>query len=581
MSDAATTVRLDDADDAQRELRARRWQQPVLEAFQIVTETLVWFVVVGVLATSAERTFIEDLLDATLQLTTTEIGTQREAAESAATMLEAARGGVQAGPPYVVFALAALGGFLLVRVLSRARITGAFSGLVIVIASILSLNVLLHFALAGDIAFWDSSGLANFVDQPGRYFSGSFDVEGFVADPQLLGAHGAALTATAVGVFGCWLRFMYIGRGTVSLNTVLRSFTFGFLAMIGAVVIARLEGIESTTIAAIPYFVLGVMTMAAAQAARATFGVEGVRKTTPWVVSMVVTGFTLLTVGSVLGLLALLDVQSVLATVGSVLGAILEVLLLIILTPIFWIVEPILRFLLPEGIGGLFDGLQGGPLADQEAEEMVQEDDPLFSIPGWFRPLVQLIGLVALLVAFYVIARRIVRRRGDDGGEYEEDREHMDGTPTGVGSLLRSLLRRGRAPSDKRAWLQRHAIYRLFARAEYDSTERGMRRLDGETPIEFATLASRSFDEPLFERIGAEFDRARYGRHFPDDDELRPLADALLAWETANPATEETRNRLQGAAVLSEAEDFQFHLNMARRAVRRPENPDPTQRAQF
>jgi hypothetical protein len=559
---------------ASPDLGARRWQQPVLEAFQMVTESLVWFVVIGVMATSAEKTFLEDLFDRTELLKGTEIGSQREAAESASMLITDALDGVSAGPSYPVFLLAAIGGFLLVRLLGRARITGAFSGLVIVIVSILALNLLMHIALAGDIAFWDSAGLARFLDQPGSYFSGSFDVEGFVADPRLLNAHGAALTASAVGVFGCWVRFMWLGRNAVGINNVLRSFTFGFGLMVVAIVFARLEGIEGITVAAIPYFVLGVLTMAAAQAARATFGVEGVRKTTPWVVSMVATGVTLLAVGSVLGLLALLDVESLLQSAGGVFGAIIEFLLLIILTPIFWIVEPILRLFFPEGLGGLFN-IENAIFGDPDGEEvMPEEEDPLFSIPSWFRPLMQFIGLSALLLIFFVVARRIVRRSGDDGGEYEELRERMDGAPTGVGSLLRNLLRRGGGSRGGREWLELHAIYRLFARAEYDTTERGLARFEGETPVEFTALASRQFDEPLFAQIGDEFDRARYGRHYADDDELRPLAEALQAWETANPPTEEMRNRFRGATQLDEADDFRFRLDMARRRARGLDGPD-------
>jgi hypothetical protein len=575
MSAAAATST---ADRARGELGARRWQQPVLEAFQMVTESLVWFVVVGVMATSAEKTFLEDLFERTELLKSTEIGSQREAAETASALVLDALDGVSAGPPYPVFLLAAIGGFLLVRLLARARITGAFSGLVIVIVTILALNVLLHLALAGDIAFWDSGGLARFLDHPGRYFAGSFDVEAFVADPELPASHGAALTASAVGVFGCWTRFMWLGRNSVGISNVLRSFTVGFALMIVAIVFARLEGIGSITVAAIPYFVLGVLTMAAAQAARATFGVEGVRKTTPWVISMVVTGVTLLAVGSLLGLLALLDAKSLLQVAGGIIGAIVEFLLLLILTPIFWIVEPILRFFFPDGLGGLFDienAVFGEPGDD---EVMPEENDPIFTIPSWFRPLMQFVGLSALLLVFFIAARRIVRRRGDDSGEYEELRERMDGAPKGVGSLLRNLLGRGGGRTRDREWLERHAIYRLFARAEYDTTERGLARFEGETPVEFTSLASRQFDEPLFARIGEEFDRARYGRHYADDDELRPLAEALQAWETANPPTEEMRNRFRGATPLGEAEDFRFRLDMARRRARGLDGPDTDER---
>jgi hypothetical protein len=579
MSQVASTVSTNADNRAERELGARRWQQPTLEAFHLLTETLVWFVAIGVLASSAERTFVKDLTLRVEGLKGSEIGSQREAAERALVILEGSVDSILTGPSYLLFVLAALGGLLLVRTLGRARITGAFSGLVIVIASLLGLNLLLHLGLGGDLRFWDNSGLVRFIDQPGRYFSGSFDIEGFVANPTLGGVHGSALTVGALGLIACWMRFMYVGRSPVTIGAVLRSFTIGFAVMLVAIVFARLEGIGSITLAAIPYFVLGVMTMAAAQAARATFGVEGVRKTTPWVVSMAVTGVTLLAVGSLLGLLALLDARSVLQVVGDVLGQVIGVLLLIILTPIFWVVEPILRWLVPDGLANLFPEIVQDDQTLGDAEEIAEENEPLFGIPSWFRPLMQLLGIGLLFTIFFLLARRIVRRRDDEDGEFDEVHERMDGEGAGVGSLLRNLLGRGGAKRDEPAWLRSQAVYRLFARALYDTEERGLARLAGETPVEFAALATRSFDEPLFSQIAEEFDRGRYGRHFVEDDQLRPLADALVAWETANPPTEEMRNRLRGAAPLDEAQDFRFRLEMALWTSRHPGvSPDQTER---
>ena len=566
-SQIADTVRTDRVHDS---LGARRWQQPTLEAFQILTETLLWFVVIAVLATTAERSFLRGLLEDTLRLTSSELGVQREGAERASEVVAAAINSTQVGPSYPFFVLTAVGGFLLVRTLSRIGITGVFGAIVVLFSSVMALNLLLHLGLAGDLRVWDSSGFAGFLDQPDTYFASGFDVEGFVADPQLTEAHGAALVTSAVGVIGVWVRFMYIGRSPVTLNTVLRSFTVGFAAMLVAVVVARVEGIGSvTTLAAIPYFVLGVLSMAAGQAARASFGIEGVRKTAPWVVSMAVTGVTLLLVGTLLGLFALLNVQAGLAVAGAVLGEILRIGLLIIITPIFWILQPIFDFILPDGGAGLRERFGAFDEVAQGAEEAAEEGDPLFTIPGWLRPLIRLLGLLTLFVLVFLLARALIRRRPDGGDGYDEVREHIEGTPTGVGALLRGLLGRGGKREREEHWLERHAVYRLFARSLYDSQERGLPRFDGETPMEFAAVARRSFEQPLFEDIAAAFDEARYGRHYREDDELRPLADALVAWEEATPATEELRNRIQGAEQRdNRSAEIQGRLEQGRRSMR-------------
>ena len=80
--------------------------------------------------------------------------------------------------------------------------------------------------------------------------------------------------------------------------------------------------------------------------------------------------------------------------------------------------------------------------------------------------------------------------------------------------------------------------------------DRGFRRRPGETPLEFAVAAERVLDASLFPGIAAEFDRARYGRHYATDEELQPLDRALGEWERAHPATDELRR-----AVSREAPD--------------------------
>ncbi len=368
-------------------------------------------------------------------------------------------------------------------------------------------------------------------------------------------------------MIGVWVRFMYVARSAVTLNTVLRSFTVGFAAMLVAIVIARVEGIGSVTLAAIPYFVLGVLTMAAGQAARASFGVEGGRKTAPWVVSMLVTGATLLTVGTLLGLIAVLNVRAGLSVAGDFVGSIFALLLLIIITPIFWIMQPIFDFILPDSAGGLLERFgEFNPV--EQAEEGAEDSDPLFSLPSWLRPIAQFGGMLALFTVVFLMARAMLRRRGPEGGSYAEIREHIDGPPTGMSALLRNVFRFGGPRRSEESWLDQYPVYRLFARSLLDSEERGLHRFDGETPMEFASVAKRSFDEPLFEQIATEFDRARYGRHYAPDDEIRPLADALVEWEEATPATEELRNRIQGAEDRGDSEGFQLRLEQGRRAMR-------------
>ena len=141
----------------------------------------------------------------------------------------------------------------------------------------------------------------------------------------------------------------------------------------------------------------------------------------------------------------------------------------------------------------------------------------------------------------FLLARRLFRHSDDEEDQgYEEERSAAQ-TNAGLGRLLRNLIPSRRQPPVVPPWLDRHAVYRLFARAVNDADDRGFHRRPGETPLEFAAVAASALDAPPLPDIAAEFDRARYGRHYPTDAELGPLDRSLGEWEQSHPATAELR----------------------------------------
>jgi hypothetical protein len=182
--------------------------------------------------------------------------------------------------------------------------------------------------------------------------------------------------------------------------------------------------------------------------------------------------------------------------------------------------------------------------ADQWAQPSEQERSTDGLIPGWIRDGIRLLVLGLLAAGAYFLARYVLRRFDEKPRDvYGELRERgSDGV--GLSRLLRNIIPgRDRNEMDTR-WLERHAVYRLFARSVGDAEDRGFMRRPGETPLEFATAAARRLDAPMLTPIADEFDRARYGRHYPSKAALAPLAEALMAWEQNLPITEQLRREM-------------------------------------
>jgi hypothetical protein len=305
-------------------------------------------------------------------------------------------------------------------------------------------------------------------------------------------------------------------------------------------VVAASSSSISIGVPAVTYFVLGVLTLAIANAARTTDQGESLARRAPWAVSVLVTLGALAAVALLFSLLAALNAGAVLGLIGDGVLRVVSFVLVIVLTPIFWVVERLLGGLLGVAdLSFLQRALDNARAVDPGAERQPGQ----FEMPAWIREGLRVVALGLAAGGVWFLARLIFRRldRGDEQG-YVEERASSSGL--GLGGLLRQILpQRAQRDTFDGRWIDRHAVYRLYARAVGDATERQFAPRAGETPLEFAAVANRVLEAPPFVPIAEEFDRARYGGHFPPEAALEPLAAALTAWETGSPVTEEIRSR--------------------------------------
>lgn len=540
----------------------QRWQQTLVDYLFVIAEAVVWFMAIALIATWTERDLLAQMA--------TRIERELPASPQALLALREVRAASEriiSGPPLVIVGLAGVIAFAAMRGFRRLRIQGALGAAAILMVSLLALNALLHYTFARDVLFWQATGAADFMNDPATHFPRGTDLQAFVADPGLGRPHGGAIMISFFGLLVMWTRFLVAGRSTVTFDRAARSFTIGFVAALVLVVLASMSGVAVLAAYAVPYFVIAVLMLAVAHSARPHTAMEDARRAAPWVVSVVVTVGALTAAALILGLLALIDAGSWFQVVVDALFRLLGFLLVLILTPVFWVAERLLSMVNitpPENFLAPPEGTPGPVEAAESGDGFRFASEMAFVL--------KVIGLSALTYGIFVGLRALLGRGRDRDDEAYAEVRTADASATGLGGLLRNLIPRRGARGEGGGWMRQQAIYRLFGRVVHDSELRGLRIRPSETPREFAVVGGRMLDAEVFAPIADAFDRARYGRHFPDADAVAPMERALDAWATSHPPTEAMRERIQGARQPSESQEIEARIVLSRRASRGDEN---------
>ena len=520
-----------------------RWQRNLLDVVYVAMESIPWFVAIAVFATIGERGYLSELARE-LRLTAAEefVREPERAVAVAASLLEQAEVAT-AGPALWAVAVAGFGGFWVMRAVIQLRLSGPMGAVALVLASVFGLNVLLHVILANDLLVWQSEGLATFIDDPNSFVARGADFDAVVDRGGATIGSGAAIAATSAGIVGVWLRFLHSARRPVGFNHVLRSFGIGFAIILASLVIARFNGIGQLAIYAIPFFMLGLLALAVANGERAALPAEGHERVASWGVSVTATLTLLVAIASIFGLLAALDVVSVLGYLGGFVGTIVEWLLIIILTPIFWILATLLEFFIPDGLEARLNEfeLPSNLVEPEVLDDGETEDDFLF--PRWPFDALKVLIFVALVWVSYRVGRALLRGRDEElDDEFDEFRADTGGG-TGLGGLLRGLMRR--RSSEGSGWFRLRPIYGVYGRSVIAAEDRGFERRRSETPLEYSSASGSVLVAPVFSEIAEAFDAARYGGHDADPEQLRRWVADLETWERANPPSEELRDQLE------------------------------------
>lgn len=540
-----------------------RYRRPALTGVYVITEGIAWFLVIAVIASVLETAFLDELANRLRTAITANELTQPAAAEAMLASIAEARGR-NVGPSLFVVLAAAGGGFALLRLVRHLQLGPGAGSAVLLAATVLGVNVLLHLAI-GDLRVWDAGQLIALLEDPAGRSADLAALEAFVGRGDIDGPHANALGFTAIALGVTWVRFMLAARSPIGLDRVARSFTLSFTAVLLALFVAQVGDVAVSGRWAIPQFAAGLLALAIANHERAVPAGEGERRTSPWVTSVTSTLGLLIGAAGVLALLAYLQVGVVISAVGDILLVLVEFALFLIIAPLYWFLERLLSFLLgPEGLEGRLPQIRE-PLTGEDLTAELESGAGL-GLPAWLGDAVAFLAGVFLLWVAYRLGRRLIGRRARTDEEYEEVRGAAPGG-AGIGRLLGDIVRLGRRPN-RDGWFARHAAYRLFGRALRSAHERGLAMLPAETPAEFGAAAVSHLSAQPVADAARLFERARYGRHFPTEEELRGVGAALDRWEREHPATEELRERVRGVRPAPDYDEIGLRLALARKGIR-------------
>ncbi len=550
-----------------------RWQRWLLDVLYVGVESVPWFMAIAVMATAAERTYLRDVAGALqVQIALGEIDNPVRGTALVAELLRDSTHAL-AGPGFLIVLLTGLGGFGLIRAVQTAKLSGALGAVVVLVASVLGLNVMLHLGLAGNLLIWDNGGLAEFLDNPSAFTAEGTDLQRLVDRGGVVLGSGTAVALTFAAMIVVWVRFMAAARAVVGFERVLRSFGLGFVAVLVLLVFARFNETGQLAAYAVPYFVFGLLALAVANSERAALRAEGRERVAPWSVSVLATIGLLLAVAAVFGLLAALDFASFATWAGGGIGWLVEKLLIIILTPIFWVLVPLIDWLIPDGVADRLQEMQLPQTLLETARE-VAEDGEESTFPAWPLQTAKLLVFVGLVWVAYRVSRALLGRKEERSMElYDELRSASGSGGSGLGGLLRGLLRRGGGASGQ-GWFGLQPIYAVYGRSVLESEDRGFERRLSETPLEYAAASARELEAPLFEEIADAFDAARYGRHFPTDAQVDQWRQALREWESAHPKSAELQHHLEvlrpprNPVPVDPADQFAERVKRGREAFR-------------
>lgn len=414
-----------------------------------------------------------------------------------------------AGPTPLAFMLAALGGFYLSRLIQHLELPPWHLAIGALVLSAVGLYAILRLEYRGDLLLVDLRWLGQALDDPGGFLEGK--------SARVLGA----LTVAAL-----WLRSGFRGQRPITEEGLVLSFTVGFVGAVLAALTAPAAGAgPDVAAAALAFFALGLFALGLSRTEKQV-PTAGPRFRRWWATLPLTTVAVLLVAVGPIWLLASADVGRLFAPLGQGLAWLVQWALIITLTPVFIVLEWVLRHLVDLIANNSAFELRSDRLdflrqlrEGQEQEEGTAPEALLVLL----RVVAALVVAAIVLGIFYLAFRRL-RSRQPARDEVRESVVAEGGLKEDVTGLLGRLWSRlQRAGGEPDLPEEVLAIRRLYLSMLARAARGGLRRPPAKTPLEFAPALEEHFASPLPGHISHAFVQARYGLTPPPPAELERL----------------------------------------------------------
>jgi hypothetical protein len=418
------------------------------------------------------------------------------------------------GPSPLTVLAAMLGGFYFVRLLLRFDVALPVYVAVGAAVSLLAVMVLLNLQYDPSAGPLSLAWLHELASDPETFIS---------RDP---GKFWGWLI-----VAGAWLRGVVLAQRGLTYAGALTSYTVGLLVMMVLLLFGQgSEAAGAIDTAALPFFMLGLLTLSLVHLSRAEHHSRDVLGG-PWLVTLAGTVGVLAVLSAVIGLFPIDFLNALLAPVGIVLLRILDVVIVIIAVPIALLVIFIVRLI----TGGRELQLPQLNQVASDTGERVQRQAQQGGPAEFFVVLAKVLFLLALAAAVALALWWVFRRLRRPEAPADETREAIEGEGSlgdDLGALLGGLLGRFRRlglHADREPALPPEvlAVRRVYVRALRRSAAAGVERPPAATPHEFAPALEATLHTPAAVTLSERFAAARYGLVAPPREELADLERAV------------------------------------------------------
>ena len=537
----------------------------LIDGCYIVTESLVWFMAMRLITTLFARDHLSNLTTEVNSLSKELINDELRL--SAIEIFTNQLNTIVIGPNLFLIIGLATTAFLFKRLLNYLQIQGPFAAILLLIATLLMINIALHIHLTS-WNIWDISPVVDGL----KFGQSSLSTESVIrqsAQPLNLSKYLAQqeLTSVLMGFSLVWIRFLFAGSGNITTGKVSRSWGLGFIASVLFLFVSGISGIPLVLYVALQ-FIFGALTLSLAYQTGVSPNQNNVGNLTPWAYSLAGTILILCLIGAIFSLATVLNLSPIIQTISSVAGSIISQILILIFTPLFWIFQMLLDLIGPansqyvsqdqcsELLKAANEATRRGDtiLADQLNTEYqtclapppLNEGSTTSTLPAWVGTSVKAFGLFVGSYLLYKLTLFIVGLRRTSANDEDDDAERFISSSEGstLSDLLNSLLPVRERKS--RDWIDRHEIYKLWDRLEQSGTSRGMPRFVNQTAFEYASEHEKRLETPAL-TIALMFDKARYGREYPDPNDVMTAQIKLELWEDEIPATDALREFVHAA----------------------------------